>query len=97
MTDSEKVGYCTDIWAAVEYGHGRAAQCAALDVAIDENSAELRERIRELEDALLEELTGGRAHAFYETCPVAWEPFRFDARCPACQRLERLIGHRKPE
>ncbi len=54
------------------------------------------DRIRELENTLIEMLCGDREHAFYETCPAPWAPFRFDPRCPACQRLERLIGHRKP-
>lgn len=63
------------------------------------------ERIAELEDALIEALCGEGAggdsvmHLFRGYCPSAatdgteWDR---DPDCPACQRLERLIGHRRP-
>ncbi len=54
------------------------------------------ERIRELEDALIDSLGGAVSHKFFETCPVPWDIWKRDPRCPACQRLERLIGHRRP-
>ncbi len=54
------------------------------------------ERIRELEDeiiAMIEE----RAHRYQGYCPDTVEgTWSRDPECPACQRLERLIGHRKP-
>lgn len=55
------------------------------------------DRIRELEDALIE-ACGDKWHTFSDgLCPDRVEgPWSRDPECPACQRLERLIGHRRP-
>ncbi len=55
------------------------------------------ERIHELEDALITAISGDDGHLYQGDCPyqgsMTWDR---DADCPACQRLERLIGHRRP-
>ncbi len=58
---------------------------------------EQAERIRELEDALIDELGEGGPHRAIGPCPVFGFPrWSRDPECPACQRLERLLGHRRP-
>lgn len=64
------------------------------------------ERIAELEDALIDEMAQGLPHTYANCkCPGQVpdprtrepDPWSRDPECPACQRLERLIGHRRPE
>ncbi len=58
--------------------------------------------IRELEDALIAALGAdagdGVFHLFRGECPDETDGTQWqrDPDCPACQRLERLIGHRRP-
>lgn len=59
------------------------------------------DRIRALEDALIDSLWGGSLwygpHRNMGDCPDGGHQWDRDPECPACQRLEALIGHRRPK
>lgn len=55
-------------------------------------------RICALEDALIEECTGELHRMDRGLCPgFGLSVWSRDPECPACQRLEALIGHRRPQ
>lgn len=54
-------------------------------------------RAVELEDALIDAVAQGRGHAWRMGCPNRYAPWHRDPSCPACERLDRLVGHRRPK
>lgn len=53
-------------------------------------------RIRALEDALIQEIEEFDEHIDVDLCPRYGQAWSRHPDCPACARLEALIGHRRP-